>query len=167
MICFPHCRLPQSECYYSFVHQCVACSGPGLWHWAGEHIFLCEGVMSMSRPWSLVWEKFGLLQCVFSIWPLLDLIGTRPGVEVVIWARSYVTPCRWQDLGSTGSCDWLSMHEKYWHIPTGSHLPLTVGYIDLKYIMPHVRAALSPRHSMCNQFTFFFLNIMKKYQLII
>lgn len=113
-ICFPHCLFPEGEYYYSIVHQCVVCSGPALWDWTRDYISLCAGVMSMSRLWALVWEKIRRLQCVFSLWPVMDLSGTRTGVESV----GYVTPCRWQELGSTGSCCQPLPNETHWRWPT-------------------------------------------------
>lgn len=49
---------------------------PAPWDWAREHIVLCAGVMSSSRPWALVWDRIRGLQCLFSHWPLLDLSGS-------------------------------------------------------------------------------------------
>lgn len=64
-----------------------------------ELILLCVGVMSVNRTWALVWKKNRRLQCVFSLWPPLDLSGRRLCAEAVIQDQNYVTLCRWQDLG--------------------------------------------------------------------
>lgn len=113
---FPYCQLPEGEFYYSIVHQCVACPGPGLWDWAGEHILLCVGVMNMSRPWALVWEKIRKLQCVFSLWLLLDPSGIRP-----MWRLLSETGVMWCRAGGR---NWdkrelvpALLHKKHWYCP--------------------------------------------------
>lgn len=92
----------------------------------GTHLALCGCNEHEQAVDPVVGADQGRPQCVFSLWPLLDLSGTRPGMEVVIQDQSYVTPCRWPELGSAGSWHPLPLHMNPWH---WNHWKLVVTYI--------------------------------------